>query len=276
MTESFIDVKGLKFCYEIYGEGEPVILVHGFGAKKEHWLAQVPALSEKYKVIIFDNRGAGKSDRPEEKFTMELFADDIKGLMDALNIKKAKAVIGWSLGGMICQHFALKYPESFEKLVLLFTNYKGAGGELYKKMRLEELELLRTDPAKNFWQSARMGFHQKFRKEMEADPKKKFHGLWSAEDLIKESTIDPATETDIVNQAAALETHNTLEHLNEIKNPTLLIAASHDRLTPKVTMLEMHERIPNSTFKIIERAGHSAPFSRAPEVNKLILDFLED
>ena len=275
MTENFTDVNGNNICYEIHGEGDPVILVHGFGSKKESWIAQVPTLSKKYKVIIFDNIGAGKSDRPKQTYTMETFADSIKGFLDNLKIDKAKAVIGWSLGGMIVQHFVLKYPERVDKVGLLFTNYKGAGGDLYKKMRHDGLDLLKKDPAKYFWDSARASFYQKFRKQMETEPTKKFFGIWSAEDLIKENTINPASHEDIDDQANALETHNTLERLSEIKNECLLIAASHDKLTPKSTMQQMHERIPNSSFKIIEKAGHGAPHSRALEVNQIILDFLE-
>jgi pimeloyl-ACP methyl ester carboxylesterase len=110
---------------------------------------------------------------------------------------------------------------------------------------------------------------------MEANPSKKFYNIWSVEDLIKESTINPPTHEDIDNQAAALQDHNTLELLSEIKSPTFLIAATHDRLCPKSTMEEMHRRIPNSSFEVIDKAGHSAPLSRAPEVNKLILNFLK-
>ena len=119
----YIEVNGIKICYEVQGVGDPVVLVHGFGAKKETWLGQFGPLSEKFKVIRFDNRGAGKSDRPNEPFTMDMFVEDIKGLMDALAIDKAH-IIGWSLGGMIVQHFLLKYPERVDKAVLLLTNYK--------------------------------------------------------------------------------------------------------------------------------------------------------
>ncbi len=80
---------------------------------------------------------------------------------------------------------------------------------------------------------------------MEANPKKKFFGIWSAEEYIKMLNEDPATPQDIINQAEALKTHHTLKRLNEIKNPTLLIAASHDRLTPKISMEEIREPIPN-------------------------------
>jgi pimeloyl-ACP methyl ester carboxylesterase len=277
MSELFAVVNGIKICYQIHGpkEIEPIILVHGFGSKKETWIAQIPSLSKYYRVISFDNRGAGKSDRPNHPYTMEILADDIAGLMDYLKIKKAKAVIGWSLGGMIVQHFLLKYQERVEKAVLLLTNYKGVGGELYKKNWLEGLELLKKDPEAYFWEGARLNFHHEFRKEMELNPKKKFYGCWSVEDLIREKTINPPTSSDIENQAAALETHNTLDRLHEIRVPTLLIAASHDRLCPKITMEEMNQKIPNSTLMVIQRAGHEAPHSNAPEVNKMIIEFLE-
>ena len=100
MPELFAEVNGIKFCYEILGEGDPLILVHGFGSKKESWIAQFKPFSEHFKVIRFDNRGSGKSHRPKEIYTMEVFADDIAGLMDYLKIDKAH-IIGWSLGGMI-------------------------------------------------------------------------------------------------------------------------------------------------------------------------------
>lgn len=275
MSEKFADVNGIKLCYQSHGEGDPVILVHGFGSQKEVWLAQVPALSEKFQVITFDNRGAGNSDRPKGEYSMDTFADDIAGLMDYLGIKIAKAVIGWSLGGMIVQHFALKYPDRIEKLGLLFTNYKGSGGELYKEMRLKEEELKKTDPEMAYWNGVKSSYLLKFRKQMKANPKKKFYGLWSVEDMFeiyKSSTTNPK---DIENQAAALEGHNTLDILHEIKTPTLLLAASHDRLTPQITMEQMHDKMPSSTFKVIEKAGHGAPLSNAPEVNEILLEFLE-
>ncbi len=254
---SFADINGIKICYEIYGSDNniPIILIHGFGAKKEIWNSQVGSLSKKFKVITFDIRGSGKSDRPNKPYTMEMFVDDIKGLMDYLHLKKVH-LIGRSLGGMIAQHFALKYPECLNKLVLITTNPgmpDEQGAEILKESYIEGLKRLKEDPVKEFWQKARVLYYQKFRKQMEANPKKRFHGIWSVEDLIRESTIDPPTPQDIQNRAHAIAKHNTLERLSEIKNKTLLLAASHDRLTLKSSMIEMHKRIPNSTLKIIEK-----------------------
>ena len=119
MSENlFTKVRGIKFCYEILGEGEPLLLVHGLGSKKETWIAQFKPFSEHFKVIRFDNRGAGKSDRPKGEYSMEMFADDIANLMEYLNIDKAN-IIGWSLGGMIVQNFVIKYPHRVNKMVLI-------------------------------------------------------------------------------------------------------------------------------------------------------------
>jgi 3-oxoadipate enol-lactonase len=277
MSEQYANVNGIKICYEIAGEGEPLFLVHGFGSKKESWIAQFPVLSKHFKVIRFDNRGAGKSERPKGTYTMEIFADDIKGLMDYLGIEQTN-IAGWSLGGMIVQNFILKYPEKVKKVILINTNYgfpDEDGPLVYKNMRLEEEKQKKIDHVKAFWDGARSGYYIKFRKEMEANPSKKWYGLWSAEDMIEMSIVDPPTAEDIEVQASALKTHETFDRLKTIKSPTLILTASHDRLIPKSTMEEIHEQIPNSKFIVIDKAGHSSPLEKAPEVNQAMIDFLK-
>jgi pimeloyl-ACP methyl ester carboxylesterase len=279
MSELFAEnVNGIKICYEIKGKGDPVFLIHGLGTKKESWIGQFNPLSEHFKVIRFDNRGAGKSDRPKGDYSMELFADDIANLMEYLEIDKTH-IIGWSLGGMIVQNFVLKYPDRANKIILINTNYgtpDESGPIVYKNMRLASLKAKQEDPEKAFWNSIRLDYHIKFRKQLETNPSKKWYGLWSAEDLIKESTIDPPTAEDIELQAQALNTHHTFERLPEIENESLLITSTHDRIIPTFVMEEMHEKIPNSILKIIDKAGHGSPQSRASEINSLIIDFLKN
>lgn len=277
MVKDYAKVDGIKVCYEIRGKGEPVILVHGFGGNKEGWIAQWNPLSEHFKVVRFDNRNGGESDRPNQPNTMEMLADDIRGLMDYLKIDKAN-VIGWSMGGIIVQKFALKYPDRLNKVVLINT-VLGApdnqGVEMLKKNHIKELEDRKKDPVKCFWDNAPLGFYFKFRKEMGANPKKKFYGLWSVEDLIEFQNFSPPTPQDINYQSAALIQTFTYDDLKQLKTPTLLIASSHDRLTSSNTMVQMHKAIPNSILKIIEKAGHNSPLSRAPEVNEAIIEFLK-
>ncbi|MFX0071298.1 MAG: alpha/beta fold hydrolase [Candidatus Hermodarchaeota archaeon] len=278
MSELFADVNGKKICYEAFGDGFPLILIHGAGAKKETWIAQIKDFSEKNKLIILDIRGTGKSDRPNYLYTMEMFADDIKGLMDDLKIEKAN-IVGRSMGGMIAQHFALMYPDYMEKLILITTSPgfpDEEGVELMIQNNIKELEKAKLDPINSYWQKSRLLYHQKFRKEMEANPNKKFFDIWSPMDLIKEDSIDPPHAQDIRNQWYAIKKHNTFDKLSQIKHTTLLIAASHDRLTPRTIMEKMHELIPNSTLKIIQKAGHYCHLSNVHEFNQIILEFLEN
>lgn len=278
MKENFEDINGIKICYEIFGKGEPIVLIHGFGSRKEGFKCQIPALSQNFNVITFDNRGAGKSERVDEPYTMETLADDIRSLLDFLKIKKTH-VLGVSMGGLIAQQFVLQYPEYVDKLVLLNTvtgSPDNVGLEFLKKNRLEQLELIKKDPEKAFWDNAHIWFYHKYRKEIKVNPKKKFFGIWSAEDEIRESTIDMPTVRDIELQIEALKGFESLEKLHKIKNETLLLAASNDKICTKNRMMEMHKRIPNSVFKVIEKAGHESPKTRAPEVNKIIIEFLKN
>jgi len=273
---SFAAVNGVIICYESYGDGFPVIFLHGFGSKKEVWKPQIDDFSKKFKMIVIDRRGTGRSERPDYSYTMNDILCDIKDLMDELRIKSAH-LIGRSFGGMIAQNFVLKYPDYVKKLVLIAT-YAKAEEEHVKLIvanRIKGVELLKTDPVNAFLNSAKILYHQSFQREMKKNPKKKFYNAFSMEDLIEESIIYPSRPQDIINQGNVMKEHNTLDRLSEIKQETLLLGASHDRLIPKTAMVELHKRIPNSTLEFIDRAGHFMTMSKAPEVNKNIIDFLE-
>ncbi|MFX0138563.1 MAG: alpha/beta fold hydrolase [Candidatus Hodarchaeota archaeon] len=274
---SFAYVNGINISYEISGNGFPVIFIHGFGSKKEIWKPQVIELSKKFKTITFDLRGTGLSDRPDYPYTMAIFADDIKGLMDYLQIESAH-IIGRSLGGMIGQNFVLKYPQYVKKLVLIATNAKfddEATADLIIENRIKNTELSKEDPVKAFWNNSKFLYHQKFRQELKRNPKKKFYGVFSLEDLIEESKTNPSRPQDIRNQGSAMKGHNTIDILHQIKSQTLLLAASNDRLIPKSTVDDIHKRIPNSIMKVISNAGHFMTLSKAPEINDIILEFLK-
>ncbi len=277
MTELYADVNGIKICYEMRGKGVPVILIHGFGVKKEEWIAQFVPLSEFFKVIRLDNRGAGKSDRPNEPYFMEMFADDVIGLMDFLKIDKAH-VIGWSLGGMIAEHVVIKYPQRIKKLILINTMAQWppdkSGLEMYKNNQLERIKARVENPEEAYFNSAKMGFSREFLKELKANPKKKFYNLWSAEEMIKISQVNPSTPQDVINQVNALGHMDVLDKLPKIKNQTLVICAEKDRQMPKSINQIIHESIPGSEFIVIKGATHNSPQERAPEVNKAIIDFL--
>ncbi|NVM43678.1 MAG: alpha/beta hydrolase [Candidatus Lokiarchaeota archaeon] len=277
MAEKFVDINGIKICYQMQGDGYPVVLIHGFGSKKESFMAQIPVLSQEFKIISFDNRGAGKSERPDMPYSMEMFVDDIKGLMDYLGISTAH-LLGLSLGGMIGLNFILKNPRRVNKLVLINTLAQlpdDFDPESYVNSKIKALELAKKDPELSFWQSTQFGFYHKFRNKMKANPKEKFYGLWSVEDVLKYYKTDRPTAQDVRNIASSFKTNNVYEKLSEINHKTLLLTASHDRLVPKEKMLEIHKKMPNSTYHLIEEAGHESPKEKAPEVNRAIIKFLK-
>ncbi|GAH97822.1 unnamed protein product, partial [marine sediment metagenome] len=106
------------FAYKKFGEGDPLLLIMGYSGTIDLWATEMlKELAARYQVIIFDNRGMGKTTASDKEFTIELFADDTRGLLDALGIERAH-VLGWSLGTYIAQEFALTYPDKVDKLIL--------------------------------------------------------------------------------------------------------------------------------------------------------------
>ena len=108
----FARVSDITMYYEVHGDsGSAVVLIHGYGCSKVGWpLSHVARMAAGHRVVIFDNRGVGQTDKPTTPYSMAQFAGDVVGLMDALNVQAAH-LFGMSMGGMIAQHVALGYPE---------------------------------------------------------------------------------------------------------------------------------------------------------------------
>jgi len=113
----YILSNGIHLYYETYGSGEPLILISGLGGDRNFWQASIGPLSVHYRVIIFDTRGIGKTEAPGAAYSMEMFADDLAGLMSGLHIQQAH-ILGFSMGGQIALQFALKYPEQVKRLII--------------------------------------------------------------------------------------------------------------------------------------------------------------
>ncbi|MEE8470206.1 MAG: alpha/beta hydrolase [Dehalococcoidia bacterium] len=110
----------INVYYETYGEGQPLLLIAGLGADLTGWILQIPEFSRKYRVIVFDSRGSGRTDAPDMPYSIEMLADDTAGLLDALGVEKAH-ILGLSMGGCIAQELALKYPQRVKGLILAAT-----------------------------------------------------------------------------------------------------------------------------------------------------------
>ncbi len=107
--------------YEIHGDGEPLVLIVGLGTDISEWEGIIHWLAQKYKVLAFDNRGAGRTDKPDTQYSIEMMANDTVGLMQTLGIQQAH-ILGISMGGRIALALALQHPKSVKKLVLVSTS----------------------------------------------------------------------------------------------------------------------------------------------------------
>src|SRR5262249_44551985 len=111
---------GIEIYYEVHGQGAPLLLIMGTGTDHGLWGAQLPGLANEFRCIVYDNRGTGRTSKPEGGYSSRILADDAAGLLDALNIGAAH-VAGWSLGSCAAQELAINYPGKVKSLVLYST-----------------------------------------------------------------------------------------------------------------------------------------------------------
>ncbi len=279
MEESYVELNNINLAYEIHGEGYPLILLHGFAMYKEFWKWQVRELSKEFKIITLDIRGCGKTDHPVEPFSMGELADDIRTLLDYLNIEKTH-LGGHSFGGMVAQHFAIKYPNRLNKLILMstFANLplSKSGLDMYKRSQLSFYESKTKDPSQAFWDKMKQRFSRNFFKDMHQNPSKQFHNIFSPEDLMElEETKATSKPNDILNLINAIIGHDTVSQLHEIKNETLILAAARDKIVSKIASELLDEKIPNSNL-IVFNSSHFFMLEEAPNFNLEVLNFLRE
>jgi len=261
-------VGDINIYYETHGKGEPLVLIYGYAGHSGLWFRQISALSKKYQVIAFDNRGVGRSDKPDIPYTMAMMAGDVAGLLDVIGVDTAH-IFGISMGGMIAQHFALSHPQRVISLILGCTTCGGVHSilakpealaaffdfERMKKMTLEEVVR----------QLIPFLFSQEF---IEKNPD-------IVEERVAKSLEYPTPMHGVTRQAGAIMGQNTYELLPEIKLPTLVIAGDNDRLIPVENSRLLASRIPKAELVIIKGAGHEFFIEDAEEANKIVLGFLE-
>ncbi len=117
---SAIRIGDISMYYEVHGDGEPLLLINGLGLDSSFWMPQVSVFSQKHRVIVFDNRGVGQTDAPKVSYTTDMMADDTIMLLDHLSIARTN-ILGFSMGGLIAQKIAIKYPKRVKSMILAST-----------------------------------------------------------------------------------------------------------------------------------------------------------
>ncbi len=260
-----LKVNDIQMYYEVHGEGFPLMMIAGLGANVDWWDPRwIQGVSEEFKTVAFDNRGAGHTDVSDEEYSIRLFADDTAGLMDALGISRAD-VLGISMGGMIAQELALNYPEKVEKLVLCSTSCGGARSILPSG---EVLGALMTDrSALSQEQIARMMIPLLVTQDFINS------NLELAEYAMQQMVKAPISNEAYIGQLKAIMSFDTYDRLSQIKIPTLILQGKRDILIPPENASILDKGIPNAKLVYLENSAHGL-LEETETVLRSVLEFL--
>jgi len=216
-------VHGVELYYEVSGAGEPLLLVAGLGFGAWSWFRQIPDLSQHFRVIAFDNRGAGLSEKPDCEYTIEMMAEDAVALLRTLNVARAH-VLGHSMGGYIAQEIALRHPDVVSKLILVSTSFGGKNAVL---MSPETAAQMRSElEAEDRETALRRGLSLRFSDRFLAE-----HPEIVEEFLARRKAHFPPAYA-WQRQFAACLRFETESRLSALRIPTLIVTGSDDPIVP--------------------------------------------
>ena len=264
-----VQTNGQVLYYEVHGEGPALVLVMGIGYDSSLWtLAQVPALSAQFRVVLVDNRDAGRSSKAGHPYSIADMADDLAGVLDALGIQRTH-LLGLSMGGMIAQEFALRHADRLDRLVLAGT---GAAPARSAVDPIQIWSWVKTNDAtgKVFGgQQLASLFSTSFLRNHEA--------VQETTALLASNPYPMGPEA-YGRQADAYLRFDALSRLGAITAPTLVVVGEQDLLTPPWIAREVADAIPGARFEVIRGDGssHVVPIERPDDFNRLVSDFLTE
>ncbi len=262
-TDIEIKVSDITVCYDDEGVGEiPIILVHGFPFNKESWKPQFDFLKLTNRVIAYDIRGFGKSTSGKDQFSIHLFADDLIGLMDALQIHKA-IICGLSMGGYIALNAIHRYAERFEALILMDTQCNSDTAEGRKK-RFDTIENIEANGLVDYASNSVKNLFCK--RSFDAHPE--------IIEEIKQTILHTPVSTVTNTLRALAERSESCPFLSEISHFTMILCGREDAITPIDKAEFLKAGIKNSTLHIIEDAGHLSGLENHEIVNEHLLKFV--
>ena len=257
------DCNGQRLYYEVHGEGEPLLAIHGLSVDTLGWALQVAPWSARHRLAIFDNRDVGRSSRAEGDYEVADMAADAIALADHLGLESFH-LLGLSMGGAIAQELALAHPERVRTLTLCVT-FGGGGAwgrtqgrlwsrraqEMSREERVEELMLLCF--SEDFYENEQQVAF--LRQALLANP-------------------NPQEPEAFGRQLRATARHEARERLGALAMPVHVIGAERDVLLPVWKSRELAELIPGARLTVLERAAHGVNLEDAATFNAAVLDFL--
>ncbi len=260
---------GIDIYYEVTGSGRPILLISGLGYGLWMWYRMIPGLAEHFQVIAFDNRGAGKTDKPSGPYSVQMMAADTAGLLDALGVSGA-TVLGHSMGGFIAQELVLSRPDLVGELVLTATNF---GGPNHIPVSQEAIAVMMDrsgDPAEVVRRGIAIACAPNF---TEANPA-------IVQDLIDYRLGNPVPLPQYQAQMAVglnlLSAELCFEsRLEEVQAPTLILFGEHDQVVPPANAELLAQKIANSTIQLLPDAGHMFPIETPDAATSAVIQWSE-
>ena len=250
----------VELYYEICGSGQPLVFIYGLGASSCDWEAQVRHFSKTHRVITFDLRGHGQSDKPDGPYNIPMFASDIIGLLRSLDIEQAH-IVGWSLGGAIAFQFALDFPKQVTSLTIINGVPTFGDPVAFQKEIDRRISIVR--------QSGMRGIGQALSESLFPKPEHAHH---------REGFIERWAENDLQSYIEATRSGlgwNVMDRLHEISCPTLILSAEHDYWPVSEKEIQCR-RIPDMRFVVIPDSHHAVVIERPDIVNEVLNEFLSE
>jgi pimeloyl-ACP methyl ester carboxylesterase len=259
-------INGVNIYYESHGDGFPLVFAYGLGGHTGMWAGQVAALAARYRFIIWDPRGHGRSESPpqQEQYGLQLSAEDLRGLLDHLGIETA-FIGGLSMGGGIAAHFAVRYPERVAAL-LLIDSASASGlpmAAAMRSMREKTIELAETQGMEAVAEYAMLA-NPNLRTQAEASP--------VARENLRQMFLQ-LHPTGYANTIRALlnDTFPT-ERLAMLRMPTLVLVGEEDPALAAANITQ--QAIPGAQLVVLPQAGHLSNLDQPEAFNRQVLHFL--
>ncbi len=262
-----VEANGIRIAYERQGQGHhdedvPMVLIHGFPYSKAMWDEQVSELTEEFDIITYDLRGHGESGATDGTYSMELLADDLKGLLDALGLSKV-VVGGFSMGGYVALAFYRKYPDTVQSLLLLDTRHQADS---------EQAAQGREQLAQNVERDGVAGLADALPARMltEATVSDRPDVVAKARDMIL-----AASPQGVAGAARGMAVRaDQTDLLPNISVPTLVLVGEEDGVTPPADSEYMAATIPNAKLVKLAGAAHLSNMEQPHDFSEAIHDFM--
>ncbi|HWT24885.1 MAG TPA: alpha/beta fold hydrolase [Solirubrobacteraceae bacterium] len=256
-------VNGARLHYERHGRGEPVLLVTGFAISGAVFEPVLGAYTDRFECILYDHRGTGRSGGPARPTSIPQLAADAAGLLAALGVESAH-VHGVSMGGMVAQELALRFPHRVRGLVLGATTPGGPRAARPAAGELAALLAAAVDGRRGEWLAGAL-FSEAFRHE---HPQR-------VRELLAYFGRHPPSRAAVLAQWWATVYHDTTSRLGQIRAPTLVVHGDADTLTPVANARMLAARIPGAELALVPGAGHAYALEQPEVTHRLVCDWFE-